>query len=97
MITAILKAVGRSIAGWIDPVCQDKDAAMFGEHAGMVVRLVPVVEPNGHVKAWIPDPDEAAMAERLAAQQPASAPPALPPALPPAPQPAFNPAGVPGI
>lgn len=68
LVVAALRAIGRSLTNWLDPVCQDKKAAIFGEHAGMVIRFVPVVEPDGHVKDWVPDPVESEMAERIAGE-----------------------------
>lgn len=88
-IRSLLRLPGRLL----DPVDQNPNAILFGEHAGMLVRLRPVVEANGHIKKWVPDPQEAADAERAAAtpqtpapptpqptpQQPAPPPPPLPP------------------
>ena len=101
----LLAWLGGAIADMLDPVCQNKDAVLLGEHNGVLVRLRPVVEANGHIREWVPDPGEAAAADACLAADPtptlpAPAPaPALPPPLPggAASAPPFNPAGVPGI
>jgi hypothetical protein len=93
------------IADTLDPVCQDKDAVLLGEHNGVIVRLRPVIEANGHIKEWVPDPGEAAAADACLAADPTPAlpapvptpAPALPPPLPGGASASFNPAGVPGI
>lgn len=98
---SLLAWIGGVIADMLDPVCQDKDAVLMGEHNGVIVRLRPLVEANGHVRDWVPDHDEAAAADACLAADPTPAPaapvPALPPPLPGGASAPFNPAGVPGI
>ena len=103
-----LKTLVRALEDWLDPVCQDKGAVLYGECGNNIVRLRPVVDPNsGRVTAWVPDPEEVAEMARLdaiadqmgiprVACDPAPVLP--PPALPPQPAPGgLDPGGIPGL
>lgn len=104
----LLSAVWRLLTDWMDPVCQNRAAVIFGKYQGHYVRLRPLVGQSGRVETWVPDPTDAdridmalasgaAPSPTLTAPPPSSAP-TLPPPLPGGTTtPPFNPAGVPGI
>ena len=103
----LLSAAWRLLADWMDPVCQNRAAVIFGQHRGHYVRLRPLVGRSGRVSAWVPDPADAKRIDRILASGAAPTPalpdptpssPALPPTLPGgAATPPFDPSGVPGL
>ena len=99
-----MRAFLRRLAAKVfSPVCQDKSAIIYSEYGDAVIRFRPVVDTDGVVTDWIPDPDAVERMEMAKQGASASAPPALPTAIPAAPPPtlpaapAFNPAGVVGL
>ena len=102
----LLRRIWAKLAG---PVCQNKNAVMFGNYGDAIVRFYPVVDSDGVVTEWIPDPDSVKRLEEAAAfeaaqrampAQPAvHGPPALPPQVPGGSAGAggFNPAAVAGL
>lgn len=86
---ALVAAVSRIL----DPVCQDRLAVLYGDHDGVLVRLVPVLDSSRtRVVRWVKDPAAVELVNRMHAEPPEapSGVPDVPPAVPPVPD--VNPA-----
>ena len=76
-----MKAWLRRLLARLGPVCQNKTAILYGQEGGMSVPLRPVIDSDGVVTEWIPDPNVMEMAASAAAEA-ATPSPMEPPVLP---------------